>query len=430
MTEPRLTISALLAYGSVRMPLALLELPLFVLLPILYNRSFGMELAVIGAVLFAARAADAIADPLIGMTLDRTRLRFDFSRWIRCGLPLLVLAFGALLLPPVRGNALAVWLAVCSIVAYFAYSIVSIAHQSWGASLSQDPQQQVRLTTTREAFGLVGVLLAIVLLSPEHTAKLAFICLLLAVIAGIWSLWAPKPVNREPRRTAGVDDQGNARPGWARVRGNLPFRWLMAAFVCNGVATAVPATLVLFFAADVLKADTAQSALFLGVYFLCAAIGMPFWLWLSRRHGARNTWLIGIAIAVLGFVWTLGLGAGDFRAFTLVCAATGFALGSDLAMPPALLASVIAANGDRGAQEGRYFGLWNLATKMNLALAAGIALPMIEWLGQAWSIGHALALSLIYAALPSVLKLLAGFVLLISPLPVSGPSLQLSESTT
>lgn len=137
MTDARLGIGSLLAYGSIRMPLALLELPLFVLLPILYNRSFGMELGLIGGVLFAARAADAIADPLIGMTLDRTRHRFDFSRWIRLGLPLLALAFAALLLPPVRGSALIIWLAVSSIVAYFAYSIVSIAHQSWGASLSR-----------------------------------------------------------------------------------------------------------------------------------------------------------------------------------------------------------------------------------------------------------------------------------------------------
>ena len=41
---------SLLAYCTLRMPLALLELPLFVLLPTFYNRSLGLDLAIIGLV--------------------------------------------------------------------------------------------------------------------------------------------------------------------------------------------------------------------------------------------------------------------------------------------------------------------------------------------------------------------------------------------
>ena len=53
---------ALIAYGFLRAPLALLELPLFVLLPAFYGRDAGLPLAVVGGVLFAARLIDAIAD--------------------------------------------------------------------------------------------------------------------------------------------------------------------------------------------------------------------------------------------------------------------------------------------------------------------------------------------------------------------------------
>ncbi len=424
MTDDRLSMSQLMAYGSLRMPLALLELPLFVLLPILYNRSFGLELSLIGAILFGSRAFDAVADPLIGTYLDRTRRQFDFPRWIRLALPILVIAFAALLLPPLRGEGLAAWLAIFSVLAYLAYSVVSIAFQSWGASLSPLPEQQVRLTTTRETFGMVGVLLAVLMLSPEHTTKLAIGFAALALLAGVWSYRAPAPRHRQSNA------ETNRVSGMARVRGNGSFRWLLTTFVFNGVATAIPATLVLFFSADVLKASTEQSALFLGVYFLAAALGMPFWLWVSRHFGLRNAWLIGIAISVVGFVWTLGLGPGDHITFMVICMATGFALGSDLAMPPALLALVIAANGDRGAHEGAYFGIWNLATKLNLAIAAGLALPLTQWLGEYWSAGPAHALALIYAGLPSALKLIAGFVLVISPLPGGNPPTQFAESTS
>jgi glycoside/pentoside/hexuronide:cation symporter, GPH family len=315
------------------------------------------------------------------------------------------------------------------VLAYLAYSVVSIAFQSWGASLSPLPEEQVRLTTTRETFGMVGVLLAVMLLSPEHTGKLAIGFCALALLAGLWSYRAPAPRHRAHGEQL-MDRRSAQETGLSRVRQNGAFRWLLTTFVFNGVATAIPATLVLFFSADVLKASTEQSALFLGAYFLAAALGMPFWLWFSRQFGLRNAWLIGIAIAVIGFVWTLGLGPGDHTSFMLVCVATGFALGSDLAMPPALLALVIAAHGDRGAHEGAYFGIWNLATKLNLAIAAGLALPLTQWLGQYWSAGPAQALALIYAGLPSALKLIAAFVLVISPLPGGNPPTPLSESTT
>ena len=426
MPEATLTWRHLLAYGSVRMPLALLELPLFVLLPILYNRSYGLTLSTIGLALFATRAIDAIADPLIGALLDRWRTRLAFAVWVRYALPVLALGFAALLLPPVRGQALVAWLVVASIVAYLAYSFVSIAHQSWGASLTGSAQQQVRLTTTRETFGLVGVLAAASMLDPKYAAQLAFAFALLAAIAMIWSARAPQHLPLAvPRQsstatttttaTTTVTVAAAATVGWRKLRSNRSFAWLLLAFMFNGIATAIPATLVLFFAADVLRASTSDSAMFLAAYFLAGAAGMPFWLWFAQRIGLRNAWLAGIVIAVLGFVGTLSLNAGDIVPFLLICVATGLALGSDLSMPPALLALAIDQHGDRGHSEGAYFGLWNLATKLNLAIAAGLALPLSQWLGDTSYLTPAFALALVYAALPSLLKLLAGAVLLLSP---------------
>ena len=57
------------------------------------------------------------------------------------------------------------------------------------------------------------------------------------------------------------------------------------------------------------------------------------------------------------------------------------ALGADLSLPGALLAGVIQREGHSGQLEGGYFGWWNFATKLNLALAAGIALPLLQVFG-------------------------------------------------
>jgi GPH family glycoside/pentoside/hexuronide:cation symporter len=114
-------------------------------------------------------------------------------------------------------------------------------------------------------------------------------------------------------------------------------------------------------------------------------------------------------MAVVAFAWAARLGTGDVVPFAIICALSGLALGSDLALPPSLLADVIDRSG-RAHATGAYFGLWTLATKLNLALAAGIGLPLIAALGYtpgAREAGALTALALTYAAVPCVLKLAA-----------------------
>jgi glycoside/pentoside/hexuronide:cation symporter, GPH family len=79
-----------------------------------------------------------------------------------------------------------------------------------------------------------------------------------------------------------------------------------------------------------------------------------------------------------------------------------------------LLAGVIQRAGHGGRSEGAYFGWWNFATKLNLALAAGLALPLLQAFGYAPGSRDAqalTALTLAYCALPCVLKLAAAALL-------------------
>jgi len=160
------------------------------------------------------------------------------------------------------------------------------------------------------------------------------------------------------------------------------FRRLLAVYLVNGVASAVPATLVLFFIRDRLQAQ-AFEPLFLASYFAAGALSMPLWLRVVARLGLARTWLAGMGLAVITFAWAATLGAGDVAAYTAVCVASGVALGADLTLPGALLAGVIQRAGHGQQHEGAYFGWWNFATKLNLALAAGISLPLLGAFGYA-----------------------------------------------
>nr|WP_235823574.1 MFS transporter [Azohydromonas sediminis] len=390
------------AYGGLGLPLAFVALPLYVMLPNHYASVFGVPLGLLGAVLLGARLFDAVTDPWIGRLVDRW-FAHSTARVLVAAVAAAVAAavgFRALFFPPVEGTAaLLVWCAAALVWTYLAYSVLAVLHQAWGARLGGDAAQRARVVAWREGFALVGVLVASVLptLAGMGAATAVFA---VALAAGV-ALLAQAPRTASHAATAG------RVPSMTLPLGDAAFRRLLAVFLVNGIASAVPATLVLFFIRDRLDAP-AFEPLFLASYFAAGALSMPLWVRVVRRVGLARAWLAGMLLAVAAFVWAALLGAGDVAAFTVVCIASGLALGADLALPGALLAGVIQRAGRSGQAEGAYFGWWNFATKLNLALAAGLALPLLQWFGytpgsrepQALA-----ALTLAYCALPCVLKL-------------------------
>ena len=216
---------------------------------------------------------------------------------------------------------------------------------------------------------------------------------------------------RAPQPRLGAD--AGPRPGMSEPLATPAFRRLLLIYLVNGVASAVPATLVLFFIRDRLQAP-AFEPLFLASYFAAGALSMPLWLRLVARWGLARTWLAGMLLAIVTFAWAAMLGAGDVVGFTLVCIASGVALGADLTLPGALLAGVIQRAGHGQRLEGGYFGWWNFATKLNLALAAGIALPLLGQFGYApggRDEASLQALTVAYCLLPCAPKLMAAALL-------------------
>lgn len=397
-----------LAYGLLGLPLAFVSLPLYVLLPHHYAREFGLPLATLGALLLAARLADALIDPFLGRWIDRCFRRSARSVQRLGLLAALLLALGltGLFLPPLRAaNALLLWAGAALLLTYAAYSLLAIAHQAWGARLGGDEVERGRIVAWREGAGLFGVVLASVL--PAWQGIAAMLAVFAISLALGCLAWWRSPLPHAPQGV--VDADRVPVPFWQPWR-QPAFRGLLGVFVLNGIATAIPATLVLFFIEDRLQAPAAQQPLFLLTYFLAAALGLPLWLRLVRVWGLARSWLLGMGLSVAVFSWAAALGAGDLIPFGLVCLLAGLALGADLALPGALLAGLLAESGQRDQHAATYFGWWNFATKLNLALAAGLALPLLAWWGYepgSRSAQGLLALSWAYAVLPCGLKLLA-----------------------
>jgi Na+/melibiose symporter-like transporter len=399
-------------YGALGLPLAFVALPLYVVLPNHYASQFGIPLATLGALLLGARLLDAVADPWIGRLADGW---FGHSAARVLGVAaiaavVLAVGFRGLFFPAVDGTpgvapvALLVWCGALLSVTYLSYSVLSVLHQAWGARLGGDERQRARIVAWREGLALVGVLVASVLPS---VAGLSVASVVFAAGLGMAVLLlrsAPQP------RSGRLEAPGAAA---ARPLATSAFRRLLLIYLVNGVASAVPATLVLFFIRDRLQSP-AYEPLFLASYFAAGALSMPLWLRLVGRLGLARAWLAGMGLAVASFMWALALGPGDVVGFTGVCLASGVALGADLSLPGALLAGVIQRAGHAQRHEGAYFGWWNFATKLNLALAAGIALPLLGAFGYTPGSREAFALRALagaYCLLPCALKLVAALLL-------------------
>ena len=405
-------------YGLLGLPLAFAALPLYMVLPHYYASELGLSLATVGALLMWVRLIDAITEPLLGRLSDWLYARAVRAvLWVAGASALVqVLGMAGLFFPTASAQAtpgaLALWLVVGLLLTSAAHSPLVIAHQAWGVRLGGDAVQRSRIVAWREGLGLVGVIAASAL-SVAWGAAAMLTAFALALAVGWWALWfAPRP----PVLASLPSPQKIKAPAyqlWAPLR-VAAFRRLLAVFLCNGIASAIPAALMLFFAQDRLLATPAQIAMLLVLYFVCGAVSMPLWLRSVRRFGLERTWLAGMLLAVLCFGWTAGLGSGQVLAFAVICALTGVALGADLAVPGALLARLVESQGAQGQHDGAYLGWWNLATKLNLALAAGAALPLLQWGGYAPGSQDAQALAHLswgYALLPCALKLLAAALL-------------------
>jgi GPH family glycoside/pentoside/hexuronide:cation symporter len=198
--------------------------------------------------------------------------------------------------------------------------------------------------------------------------------------------------------------------GLKLMAANRPFRRLLFAYLLNGIANGFPATLFFLFAQHVLRLPERDAYLLLCLYFFCGLPAMPLWLWLGRRLGKHRAWVAAMLWNCPVFVLVMLLGAGDFWPFLAICVLTGLTLGADLALPPAMQADVVDLDTlESGAQRtGLYFAVWNMATKLALAIAVGIAFPILGAIGfPATTPAALIGLAALYGLFPVGFKLAA-----------------------
>jgi Na+/melibiose symporter-like transporter len=408
LNKVRVGRRTLLYYGLPGLVTAIPTIPVFTLIPTFYAEQVGLGLVVTGAVLFAGRVLDLVTDPLVGHLADREGGR-RISRLVLLGALIAAPALVLMLSPP--EDAGAIWLLTTSGLLYLGWTLVQIPYLTWGARLSSSYHERTRLTSSREGATLIGILASASLpaalgwLGLQEAARLSLLAWITVAI-GLPTFYLL--LRRVPRPDAVL--RGDT--SWRGITRNRLFLRPLGAWFVNGLANGIPAALFPLYCAHVLDVDDHTRNLLLALYFGCAVAGIPLSVFVSRHISKHRAWTLAMTATCPAFALAALLGPGDAGLFAWICVLTGLCLGADLALPPAIQADV--ADWDRlrfrRNRTAGLFALWNMSSKLALALAAGLTLPALGALGlqEPQPVPLALtALAVTYALVPCVLKLAA-----------------------
>jgi len=398
-------------YALPALPLALLGLPLYVYLPTFYAQDVGLGVFGVGAVLLVARLFDMVSDPFVGYLSDRY-----FSRKFFMFVGMLFLLGGFYYLTHPADDASYIWLFTFSMLVYFGWSLISIPYYAMGADLGDNYEQNTSYASWRELFNISGVLIALLLPYLYGVAELpkeSLVLLNTAILVAlpiVLILFFLK-VSATVYQNHLISFKESLKSFTNELRRS---KYLFGAFFLNSFANAIPATLFLLYM-ELVIGSKEQAGLLLLVYFFSGILALVFWNYLASKTSKKTAWILSMLNAIVFFSFVPFLGEGDFTLFLLVTIFSGMSLGADMALPASMQADV-AQNSQESPRElgGTLFGFFAMIVKLSLAFGVGVSfaiLGLFDFEPSAPTQSSLLVLSLLYGALPVLLKILAIFTL-------------------
>lgn len=420
-----------LAYSLPAAALAVIGIPVYVYLPKFYTDIVGINVVLLGYILFSVRIFDAITDPVLGYISDRTSTRFGRRRpYIAVG-SVFVAASMLLLFNPPQGTPAfeTIWFGITIYVLFLCWTIVTVPYESLGPEITFDYHERTRLFGMRDGLFIAGTLVAasapaflqFALGLPEDGAgereKFFWMSALYApfLIGSCWwcvlAIKEINPQNKKPLRLL---------PGLRQVIHNRPFMVLLAAYTMSAIGNNLPATLILYYVQYVLQSDMAD--FFLLLYFVTGILFLPGWIYLSKFTGKKAAWLGSMTLNTGAFIGVFSLGPGDVWMYGVLVFLSGIGFGATLAIPSAIQADVIdydeLLTGQR--REGQYIGLWSISKKFAAAVGIGVGLIVLGLAGYTPNTEQneevRMTLRVLYALVPSLCNLVGVLIALAYPI--------------
>ncbi len=410
-----------IAYSAPAYSLAVIGIPVYVYIPKFYSDVVGINVVLMGYLLFSVRIFDAITDPVLGYLSDRTVTKYGRRRpYIGLGSFLVAGAMLLLFNPPQAGPVVeTVWFGISIYALFLFWTVVTVPYESLGPEITFDYHERTSLFGMRDGFLIAGTLAAASAPAvvgwlfglpdtPDGERSKFFWISVLYTPLLVGTAWWCFLVIRERAARSGDADL-HMLSGLRQVFRNRPFMILLLAYTISALGNNLPATLILYYVQYVLQSELAD--LFLVLYFATGILFLPGWIFVSRRTGKKAAWVAAMAVNSGAFLGVFFLGPGDAWIYGILVCLSGIGFGATLALPSAIQADVVdydeLLTGER--REGQYIGWWSIAKKLAAAVGIGAGLTILGMTGytpnEAQSPEVIKTLRILYALVPSVLNL-------------------------
>lgn len=373
-------------FSAIAFPVYAAMLPLAVNLPAIFARDFGLSLNAIGLVFLIGSAWGAILDPVIGALSDRTRSRWGRRKpWIAGGSALFTLAAVFLFFPPAGVSA--AYLTIVLLVFHLGWTAIQIPFLAWSGEISGQYHQRTRIATYQTVIGSIALLASLILPTIVDQFRpgdgrlqmlLIGALVLLTTVPGV--LLSLTAVEEEAPEHA--PERFSIRQSFTAIFTNPLLLRVLASDFAVTVGQTIRSSLIVFFVTFYMGRPDWAAGLFL-FQFVFGILAGPIWLRIGVRLGKHNAAVLGEGIQVAINLGLLLVTPGTFGLLLALTLAQGLAQGSGNLMLRSIVADVADKHRlDTGEDRtGLYFSVFALAGKSASAVAVGIALPLVGWLG-------------------------------------------------
>jgi GPH family glycoside/pentoside/hexuronide:cation symporter len=390
----------------------------------------GLSPALAGLVLFAAKAWDAVTDPMVGYLSDKTRTRWGRRR------PYLIAGIlpGAILFAliwqkfPIENQThLFLTYVGLNLVFWTFFTILAIPYAALMPELTLDYDDRTSLISVRMffsiVFGLVAVVvpMSIVSMYPNKTTGFA----MMGIFLGIFGIFPVLTTFFGTRERPEFQERSSPPllESFRETIKNRPFVIAMAVFLLSWACVDIVGATFVYFITYWMGLTEGDVSILLGTIFITAIVFLPFWVVVSKRIGKKKSYIYGMAFwAVVmssAFFLTPGI---PFTFLVFFCALAGIGVSTAHLIPWAMIIDCVDLDELKtGARrEGMYTGFTLFLQKFASSLALfliGIFLSISGYVAEMLQPKSALfAIRFLVGPLPAVLLILSIVVTLFYPI--------------
>lgn len=378
-------------FAIIAFPLQAITMAVSVYLPQHFAKNLGLDLATLGFAFSVIRIIDLPFDPLLGIAIDRTRIRANKYRvWLIAGAPVTMVAIYALFMakPGMGMYHIMFWL----LVMYLGTSMITLSHSAWAALISPSYNERSRIFAAIGVMGVVGMTLLFA--TPLVASQLGreglgvpemgwFILASIPVAISIGTLWTPSP---------GADYSERPQISWKNYVSLLShpnMARIALAMLLFTVGTAWEGALFLFYFTDGRGFTVSEVSSLLIAALGAGLLGAPLIARLSMRLSKHQTVVI-TALCYAAALSSLMIVPKDAKLLACIpVIVTGFLYAGFHVLLRSMTADVsdeirLAQGADRSAL---LYALLTLAPKLAAAIAIGLTFNVMAQIGYQPSLG-------------------------------------------